>query len=89
MEATLCLIKEIQQICRENDITFGLICLDKDWRTEALHDGLPEIPWLDIDFDFKNKQWVNEPYDSHPSPNGHAFIADKIEPFLSKLMYED
>jgi len=89
IEVTLCIIKEIQKICKENNIAFGLVCLDKDWRTEALHASLSEIPWLDIDFDFKKKEWVNEPYDSHPSPKGHAYIAEKIEPFLSKLIYED
>jgi hypothetical protein len=89
IEVTVCLIKEMQAICKENAIDFGLVCLDGDVRTQAIKLALSDLPWLEVGFDFENNEWTNAPFDTHPSAAGHRYIANRIEPFLSQLLHED
>jgi len=83
---TQCLIEEMANKCAKNKVKFAVICLNQNNRTEELHQNLPTIRWLDIGFDFSNKNITNLPYDSHPNSKGHLFIHHKIHPFLAQLL---
>ena len=88
IEATVCIIQEMAAICKENNIPFGVACLDTTPETGLLKTKVSPINWVDVGFDFSNQSFINHPYDSHPNPVGHRQIADKIEPFLIKLLHE-
>jgi hypothetical protein len=88
MEATVCLIREMAAICKANHIAFGIACLDSTPETDLLKTKVEPLAWVDIGFDFSNQSRINYPYDSHPNPAGHQQIADKMDPFLSKLLHE-
>jgi hypothetical protein len=83
-----CIIREMETICKANNITFGVACLDTTAETEALHTALTGINWVNVGFDFSNEELTNLPYDSHPGVRGHAYIADRIKPFLNSLLHE-
>ncbi|MCE7992878.1 MAG: hypothetical protein HEP71_12895 [Roseivirga sp.] len=82
----MCIIHEIVNLCEDRGIAFGLVCLDTTPETEELNRALPEIDWLNAGFDFTNEALTNLPYDSHPSAEGHAYLAEKMKPFLTGLM---
>lgn len=86
---TTCIIEEMQELCTDRGIAFGLACLDTTTATEQLKAKLPHVNWLDVNFDFEDAQLTNQPYDSHPSAQGHRYIAQQIRPFLSRLLYEN
>jgi hypothetical protein len=89
IEVTACLIREMESICRANAIRFGVACLDSSPETNALKERLlPQMPWVDVNFDFSNQQWINHPYDTHPNPTGHQYIATSIVPLLNTLLDE-
>lgn len=88
IEASICLLKEMAAICKENNIPFGVACLDATAETAVLKAKVAPIKWVDVGFDFSNQGFINHPYDSHPNPAGHRQIADKIEPFLTQLLNE-
>lgn len=88
IEATACIIQEMAAICKENNIPFGVACLDTSPETDLLKAKVSPIKWKDVDFDFSDQGFINHPYDSHPNPAGHRQIADKIEPFLTELLHE-
>lgn len=87
LRITECIIREIAALCEERDIAFGLVCLDSTAETEALRRTLPGLPWLNTNFDFTSEALTNLPYDSHPGVAGHQYLAKKIEPFLTQLLY--
>lgn len=88
IETTACLIREMATICQEYHIPFGVACLDATPETEVLKTKLSAVPWVDVDFDFSDHSLINHPSDSHPNPAGHQRIAEKMEPFLTKLLHE-
>ena len=88
IESTACLLEEMNVICKKNNIKFGVVCLDSTPETAFLKNKVPDLPWIDVGFDFSNKQTINHPYDTHPNPAGHQQIADSIEPFLNHLLHE-
>ncbi|GAB5528146.1 MAG: hypothetical protein Roseis2KO_60180 [Roseivirga sp.] len=83
---TLCIIHEIEALCKDRGIAFGLICLDTTPETEELNKALPEIEWINAGFDFSDEVLTNLPYDSHPSARGHEYLAGKMKPLLSQLL---
>lgn len=85
-EVTLCLIREIDRICRDQGIAFGVACLDTSADTEWIKDRVAPIPWLNVNFDFLDHNQINYPYDSHPNPAGHRLIAARITSLLSQLL---
>lgn len=86
VEITARLIQEMQQLCDEKGVKFGVICLDTDHETKTLRKKLPEIQWKNIGFSFKSKTYTHRPYDSHPNAKGHQKIAQSAIPFIEKLM---
>lgn len=88
-ETTLCLIREMDAICKTYGIAFGVACLDTTPETAWLKNEAGSIPWIDVGFDFSDQKMINYPYDSHPNPAGHRLIAQKIEPLLTQLLYEN
>jgi|GEM_PF-1756965 len=88
IEVTVCIIQEMAAICKENDIPFGVACLDRTSETGLLKTKISPIKWVDVGFNFSDQRFINHPYDSHPNPAGHRQIADKIEPFLTELLHE-
>lgn len=88
VEATICIIQEMAAICQENNIPFGVACLDTTPETDLLKAQVSPTQWVDVGFDFSNQRFINHPYDSHPNPAGHRQIADKIGPFLTQLLHE-
>jgi hypothetical protein len=86
LDVTACILHEINDLCEQKGIKFGLVCLDSTPETEQLKTRMPELNWLDVKFDFTSKKLTNQPYDSHPSPRGHEFITNKIRPFLGRLL---
>lgn len=87
IEVTACLIKEMHTRSKNEKIPFAVVCLDTTEATAKLQQQVPDIPWLDVGFDFAKKEWVNLPYDSHPSAGGHAIIASKLIPFIKNLRH--
>lgn len=81
-----CLIREMAQICEERGIAFAVVCLDTTAETIQLQQALKELPWMDTGFDFTDEALTNLPYDSHPSAEGHAYLAEKMKPFLTRLI---
>ena len=86
LEVTRCLIEEMDELCKQNGVRMGVVCLDSSDETASLREQLKDMPWLDIHFDFENTGYTNYPYDSHPNAVGHRTIADDIQPFLSSLI---
>lgn len=86
VELTHCLIQQIQQVCNQKGANLVIACLDSDKKTAELEQKLPEIPWLNIGFDFNIPQLTNFPYDNHPNEVGHDFIFQKLTPFLEDLL---
>jgi hypothetical protein len=86
IEITACILNEMNTICQENNIRFGIACLDSTPETDLLKSKLAELNWLDVGFDFTNEKLTNHPFDSHPNGLGHRQIAGKIEPFLIELI---
>ncbi len=83
---TRCLISEIAALCQRRGIAFGLVCLDSTAETEQLRKALPGLYWLDTSFDFSSEMLTNLPHDSHPSAEGHQYLAKKIKPFINQLL---
>lgn len=81
-----CLIREMEAICIANDIEFGVVSLDMTAETERLWQLLMGAKWMKAGFDFSNKGLTNLPYDSHPSAKGHEYLAEKMKPFLTRLL---
>ncbi|NOQ72969.1 MAG: hypothetical protein GQ574_13250 [Crocinitomix sp.] len=86
---TTCLFEKMHKMCKEANISFGIVCLDATAETEALHANLPTMPWLDVNFDFEDSTKTFIPHDSHPNAAGHHLIADKIAPFLTNLLLNE
>lgn len=84
---TMCIIHEIVRLCKYRGIAFGLVCLDTTPETEELYRALLEIPWINAGFDFTNETLTNLPYDSHPSVEGHQYLAQKMKRFTKGLLY--
>lgn len=89
VETTLCLIREMDAICKARGIRFGVACLDTTPETDWLKSEVAPIPWVDVGFDFSDQALTNYPYDSHPSPAGHQLIAKNIAPLLTTLLHEE
>ncbi|TNE47889.1 MAG: hypothetical protein EP344_19195 [Bacteroidetes bacterium] len=86
VKVTACILRDMQALCREKVVAFGVVCLDTTLETIALRKQLNGIPWVDIGFPFSSRQLTNLPYDSHPSASGHQLIARKVKPFLETLL---
>jgi len=89
VEITACIINEMVQLCENNEISFGVICLDSSPETKLLQKRLTDVNWLDINFNFKSKKYTNLPYDSHPNKKGHQLIAKRIKLFLIGRLNEN
>jgi hypothetical protein len=74
------LIRRMYTDCTQAGVSFTVACLDTSEDTEAIKKALNDIDlnWVDIEFDFEQPELTNVPYDSHPNPEGHRFIADQI-----------
>lgn len=88
VEITACILKEMNDLCRKRGVEFGVVCLDTTPETKQLKKRLGGFNWLDVNFNFNDKELTNHPYDSHPNPSGHKLIANKIRPFLGRLLNE-
>jgi hypothetical protein len=86
---TTCLFEKMYKMCNDEGISFGIVCLDATEETNALHGNLPNLPWLDVKFNFEDSTKTFVPYDSHPNSAGHHFIADRIDPFLTNLLQDE
>ena len=86
VEVTASLIREMQQICKEKNIPFGVICLDTSGETKALKKVMKNVPWKNVGFSFKKKKYTHLPHDSHPNSAGHKKIAGSVIPFIEKLL---
>lgn len=80
------LIKEMQRLCDEHGVKFGVICLDTNHKTRALQKCLPNIDWQNVGFSFQSKKYTHLPYDSHPNAKGHQKIAQSTIPFIENLL---
>ena len=85
------LINEMDTICKRNNTHFLVALLDNNTHSETLKRHLKNsnIHFIDIGFNFNNKQLTNHPYDNHPNPLGHEFIAKKINTPLKTLLERD
>jgi hypothetical protein len=88
LEVTVCLLKEMHELCKKQGVEFGVVFLDSTKETNTVQSRIKEIPSLKVNFNFKSKKLTNLPYDSHPNKFGHALIAGKINPFLKDLLNE-
>lgn len=86
VEITSCIIKEMAQLCKEKNISFGVICLDTNHKTAKIEQKLKAIPWKNVGFSFKSKKYTHLPHDSHPNQKGHKKIAATIDPFIQSLL---
>ena len=86
VDVTAAIIKEMQTLCKEKGVAFGVACLDTSKETKALKRKLKDVAWNNIGFSFKQKKYTHLPYDSHPNANGHEKIAASVIPFIEKLM---
>jgi len=86
---TACLIQEMQKICSEKNIAFGVVCLDSSHETSELQQKCAAIDWKNIGFSFKKKKYTHLPYDSHPNKKGHQKIAFSVLPFIDKLLSDE
>jgi len=86
VEITACIIQEMKQLCEEKNIPFGVICLDSNHETKRLEKSIPEVPWKNVGFSFKNKKLTNHPHDGHPNRAGHKKIAQSVLPFVIKTI---
>jgi len=85
IDITAHLIREMQALCKENGIPFGVVCLDTNHETKALQEKLKNVAWENVGFSFKSKKYTHLPYDSHPNAKGHKKIAQSVIPFIEKL----
>ncbi|MDW3193338.1 MAG: hypothetical protein R8G66_13280 [Cytophagales bacterium] len=83
IEVAACLIQEMAQICKDNGVIFHVVCLDRSPATQQLKMKTGNIPWLDVGYSFSDTTMTNHPYDDHPNPKGHRFIADQIDQHLA------
>lgn len=81
-----CLINEMRALCDSKGIAFGVVSLDETKETLSLEEKLEETEWMHVGFDFTDPAYTNLPYDSHPSAEGHRYIARHISPFLKQLL---
>lgn len=88
IEVSFALIKEMDAICKKNNVQFLVSLLDKNESSETLKTMLQKdnIQFLEIGFNFDNKELTNYPYDNHPNKLGHIFIAKKINNTLKTYL---
>ncbi|GAB5417278.1 MAG: hypothetical protein Crog4KO_28600 [Crocinitomicaceae bacterium] len=86
VEVTACIIQEMEALCQEKNIPFGVICLDTSPETKALEKRLKDVQWKNIGFSFKKKKYTHLPHDSHPNALGHQKIAGSVIPFIENLL---
>lgn len=89
IEIAACIISEMHELCQQKGIQFGVVCLDSSPETKKLAKKLPEVPWVDVQFNFKSQKFTNLPHDTHPNKKGHRLISKKIAPFLKELLNEE
>ena len=88
LDVTVCLMKEMNELCKKQGVEFGVVFLDSTKETKKLRSRIKNIKTLKVDFNFKSKKLTNLPYDSHPNKRGQELIAGKINPFLKDLLNE-
>ncbi|WP_435676316.1 hypothetical protein [Polaribacter sp.] len=88
VEISFALINEMNTICKKNNAIFLVSLLDQNQESDALKKLLIKhrIRFLNVDFNFENKQFTNFPYDNHPNKLGHELIAEKINNQLQKIL---
>lgn len=86
IEITSCIIMEMAELCRQKNISFGVVCLDTNHKTREIQNRLHSLPWINIGFSFKSKKYTHLPHDSHPNQKGHKKIANQVEPFIETLL---
>lgn len=88
VKVTSCLLKEMARLCRDHGVSFQVACLDSSPATDNLQTQDPDVPWIEVGFSFSDTTLTNYPYDDHPSPAGHQFIADRIDQHLSSDFHQ-
>lgn len=83
IEVTACLIREVARLCEAKGIPFHVVCLDRSEATMQLKTQISDLSWLEVGYSFSDTTMTNYPYDDHPNPKGHRFIADRIEQHLA------
>tara|TARA_B100000508_G_scaffold141097_1_gene147071 strand:+ start:178973 stop:180043 length:1071 start_codon:yes stop_codon:yes gene_type:complete len=86
LKVSACIIEEMNVICREKGVGFGIVFLDSTPEVNQLKEMLEGISTLDMKFDFKSSKYTNLPYDSHPNQKGNKLIASRIIPFIDDLI---
>lgn len=86
IELTELLIKEMNELCYENNIKFGLVLLDELNNDRVLSHPVPNF--VRVDFDFESTTLTHYPVDSHPNESGHEHIATILSPFIQKILAE-
>jgi len=81
------LIKEMSRICLKNGIKFIVAGIYPDPHTAEMLEYCKKegIKSVDVSIEY-NKKNTNYPYDGHLSPLGHKKLAQKLIPFLSKIL---
>ena len=82
------LSKKWMLFVKKNNVQFLVSLLDKNESSETLKTMLQKdnIQFLEIGFNFDNKELTNYPYDNHPNKLGHIFIAKKINNTLKTYL---
>lgn len=88
IEVTACVMQEMARLCLEKEIAFHIVCLDRSSATQKLKIQVSDLPWLDVGYSFSDTTMTNHPYDDHPNPKGHEFIAHQIDQHLSATFQE-
>lgn len=83
IKVTACLMKEMARLCKEKGIAFYVACLDPSPATEKLKVQVSDLSWFDIGYSFSDTTMTNYPYDDHPNPKGHRFIANQIDQYMA------
>jgi lysophospholipase L1-like esterase len=91
IEISFALIKEMEAICKKNDALFLVTLLDENERSKSLKKMLTQsnIHFLEVNFNFQNKQLTNYPFDNHPNSLGHEFIAKKLNKRLNSFLPDE
>lgn len=89
VDITAHIIREMQQLCDQKGIPFGVVCLDTNHKTAALQEKLKNVAWKNAGFSFKSKKYTHLPYDSHPNAAGHQKIAQSVVPFIENLLEDE
>lgn len=85
IEVTTSILREINRLCKDEGVNFGIIYLDKSDALSQVKKDLNSIESVDVNFDFSDSTFTNAPYDNHPNSRGHQKISKKVEELILKI----